>query len=258
MERNGTSFIRCSVQGRLPNLAAFMRAGSYGPLRSLEGVALASPILWTSMATGKLPHKHGVKDFYDTAQSVQCVRLWEIFEHEQLPIGLFRYLITWPPHPTNGFIVPDWCARTPEAFPPTELHQHHQSSQKIGQPHSTTAYWPCGTGCDRLPPCWPSRRRCASGSSDPTRTRRYCPQRLLELAIHTDLFLRLLRRYQPYFAAFYTGLPDAVHHQYWKFMEPEKFPEVSPAEVERYGGVIPQVYEAARSPTRPAAPASIP
>ena len=68
---------------KLPNLAKFMREGTHGRLRSLEGTALASPILWTSMASGKLPYKHGIKDFYDTANAVRCVRLWEIFANTQ-------------------------------------------------------------------------------------------------------------------------------------------------------------------------------
>jgi arylsulfatase A-like enzyme len=53
----------------------------------------------------------------------------------------------------------------------------------------------------------------------------------------------LLRRHEPYFAVFYTGLPDAVHHQYWQYMEPEKFSNVNTSDVERYGGVIEEIYE---------------
>jgi predicted AlkP superfamily phosphohydrolase/phosphomutase len=105
-------------RGKLPNLAKFMREGSHGSLRSLDGTALASPILWTSMASGKPPYKHGIQDFYDTANAVRCVRLWEVFEHDKLSIGLFGHLLTWPPRPTKGFIIPDWCARTPETFSP--------------------------------------------------------------------------------------------------------------------------------------------
>jgi hypothetical protein len=230
--------------GRLPHLAAFMRQGSYGRLRSLQGVALASPILWTSLASGKLPHKHGVKDFYDTAASVQCIRLWEIFEHEQLPIGLFRYLITWPPRPTNGFIVPDWCGRTPDAFPP-ELSFINTMNQgmdwhSLVRNGALALRYGMRLSTLRLGVKEALQERLFSAA----RLDKYYRQRLLELEIHTDLFLGLLRRFQPYFAAFYTGLPDAVHHQYWKFLEPEKFPEVSPAEIRRYGGVIPQVYEA--------------
>ena len=230
--------------GSLPNFAALMRAGSYGPLRSLEGVALASPILWTSMASGKMPAKHGVKDFFDTAQSVQCTRLWEIFEHDGLPIGLFRYLITWPPRQTKGFIVPDWCARTPDTYP-AELGFINRMSQArdwrsllrngaLAARHGMRLKSALRAGREAI------RERIGRRS----RLDVYAPQRLVELAIHTDVFVRLVRRHQPYYATFYSGLPDAVHHQYWKFMEPEKFNDVSPAEVRRYGPAIPRTYDA--------------
>ncbi len=229
--------------GRLPNLAAFMRAGSYGRLRSLDDVALASPILWTSLATGKLPHKHGVKDFYDTASSVQCTRLWEIFETEQHSIGLFRYLITWPPRPTNGFIVPDWCARTPEAFPAELSFINAMPQTKDWRDLLRNGARAIQHGL-RLPAALLAGREVLREKLlKPARLDKRFRQRLVELAIHTDLFCWLLQRFCPYFAAFYTGLPDAIHHEYWKFMEPEKFQGVSTEEVERYGRVIPRVYE---------------
>ncbi len=229
--------------GRLPNLAAFMRGGTYGRLKSLEDVALASPVLWTSMASGKLRHKHGVRDFYATASSVQCVRLWEIFEHEGLPIGLFRYLITWPPRPTNGFIVPDWCARTAEAFPAELSFINTMKELKESRVLVRNAVLAFRHGM-RLPTAFRAITEAARERLlKPPRLDVRFRQRLAELAIHTDLFLWLLRRHRPYFAVFYTGLPDGVHHEYWQFMEPEKFPKVTGAEVVRYGWVIPRVYE---------------
>lgn len=229
---------------RLPHLAAFMRAGSYGPLRSLEDTALASPILWTSFASGKLPHKHGIKDFYDTAAMVRCARLWEIFEHENLPVGLFRYLVTWPPRPTRGFIVPDWCARTPEAYP-TELSFINTLSRAKGWQDLARN----GTRAMRHGMRVRTAFRATAEAvwerlTRPERLDLYARQRVLELDIHVDLFVRLMKTHQPHFAAFYTGLPDATQHQYWKFMEPEKFPGVSPAEVGRYGRTIEDTYEA--------------
>ena len=57
---------------RLPIFEKLIRSGIYGPLRSLPARRLMnentrrgfhSPILWTSIATGKVPEKHGVRDF---------------------------------------------------------------------------------------------------------------------------------------------------------------------------------------------------
>jgi hypothetical protein len=59
-------------EGRLPNFDRLMATGTFGPLQSWPSLrvmrqiarrSLASPILWTSIATGKIPEKHGVRDF---------------------------------------------------------------------------------------------------------------------------------------------------------------------------------------------------
>jgi hypothetical protein len=230
-------------KGVLPNLAKFMGEGSHGRLRSLDGTALASPILWTSMASGKLPYKHGIKDFYDTANAVRCVRLWEIFEYEQLSIGLFGHLLTWPPRPTKGFIIPDWCARTPETFPPELSFINSLKENKDWRHLLRGGLQSIRHGMRPTTALVGVREALREQLFHPQRLDSYYRQRLLQLGIHTDIFVSLLRRYQPYFAVFYTGLPDAVHHQYWQYMEPEKFPNVPKPEVERYGGVIPEIYQ---------------
>ncbi|MCZ6506869.1 MAG: alkaline phosphatase family protein, partial [Acidobacteria bacterium] len=37
---------------------------------------------------------------------------------------------------------------------------------------------------------------------------------------------------------------DIASHRYWKYYEPERFPEVGPAEVEEFGSLVPSTYEA--------------
>ena len=43
--------------GRMPNLAALRERGSSGPIQTLVDFPL-SPVIWTSVATGKTPAKH--------------------------------------------------------------------------------------------------------------------------------------------------------------------------------------------------------
>lgn len=59
-------------EGRLPNLDRLIEGGASGPLQSWPSRRvmgnsarrqLASPIVWTSVATGKIPEKHGIRDF---------------------------------------------------------------------------------------------------------------------------------------------------------------------------------------------------
>jgi tetratricopeptide (TPR) repeat protein len=50
------------AEGRLPNLAALRERGTWGPIQTLAELPI-SPVVWTSVATGKVPAKHGVTWF---------------------------------------------------------------------------------------------------------------------------------------------------------------------------------------------------
>lgn len=60
------------ARGELPTFDRLMRTGVFGPLQSWASKPILSenlrrgfwsPIVWTSIATGKIPEKHGVRDF---------------------------------------------------------------------------------------------------------------------------------------------------------------------------------------------------
>ncbi len=61
---------RLASENKIPNLQKLMERGASGYLDSIswrkkvdKGHGLFSPIIWSSIATGKLPSKHGVEDF---------------------------------------------------------------------------------------------------------------------------------------------------------------------------------------------------
>jgi predicted AlkP superfamily phosphohydrolase/phosphomutase len=103
-------------EGRLPHLAAIGRAGVYGPLRS--HLPLASPRIWTSIATGKLPEKHGILNFAYPDEGESEARLylsvdrrvhalWNIASDAGLSVGVVNWWNTYPPEAINGVIVSD-------------------------------------------------------------------------------------------------------------------------------------------------------
>jgi hypothetical protein len=69
-------------QGRLPFFAALLREGSYARLRSFTPTR-AQP-LWTTLATGKYPHRHGVRG----NQLVPAPFLFRGAELQLLPVGI--------------------------------------------------------------------------------------------------------------------------------------------------------------------------
>ena len=56
-------------EGKLPTFARLKREGAYGRLRSIE--PLLSPIVWTTIATGRKPQDHGVFDFIEIGSDGQ-------------------------------------------------------------------------------------------------------------------------------------------------------------------------------------------
>lgn len=100
--------------GRLPNFARLMHEGAWGEIRSLE--ILESPVIWTSIATGKLPEKHGIMGFVKqkkggaeqvpTSSNVrQVAALWDILGNRGMTSGVVGWLATWPAEPITGYMV---------------------------------------------------------------------------------------------------------------------------------------------------------
>src|SRR5690349_7933756 len=48
-------------EGKLPNFARLRQEGAYGRLES--SLPLLSPVIWTTIATGKPPDEHGIGHF---------------------------------------------------------------------------------------------------------------------------------------------------------------------------------------------------
>lgn len=101
-------------EGKLPNFKRLMEGGSYGPLQSF--VPTKSPILWTSIATGKTQLKHGIGNFtaekdgkmIPVSGSQRVVKaFWNIASDYGLSTGVINWWVTWPPEKVNGYMISD-------------------------------------------------------------------------------------------------------------------------------------------------------
>lgn len=232
-------------QGRLPNLARLIENGTRCVATATEPIL--SPIIWTSLACGKRPEKHGITHFFDTSNHVRCKRLWDILEEPDRPIGVFGWPITWPPRQANGFIVPSLFARDNDTFPP-ELSFVKEMENGISQGWGERF---------RL-----TRTALQHGLRPGTLTRmaqyvikqklnnlnkldRFAQLRFLKLDVHLDIYTSLLKKYRPYFTTFYLNHTDAFSHRFWRYYEPHLFPDVTEAEIQAYGDMLPHTYEVA-------------
>lgn len=235
-------------QGKLPNFARLRAEGASGKLRSLEPLT-KSPIIWASIATGKVPSKHGISDFF--AKQAEAARakaraaglpdespttsnlwrarpIWEILGSLGHKVGVVGWWTTWPAQPVNGYVVSDYVQYSFGSWPHRDAHRTYPDSlepmvEKLRRsPESIT--W--AELFQFVPPI------------DTTRVTERQEQLVHDLRwmIAGDLTfqaigLDLYRKGQPdLFAIYFRGI-DAASHRYWDIDVPGTFnPPLTDAE----------------------------
>lgn len=145
--------------GLMPSLESLINKGVMGDITTLDPVL--SPILWTSIATGKMGDKHGILNFTEpvpdkmeirpvTSTSRKCKALWNILSQNNLKSNIVGWWPSNPAEPINGTMVSnffqkitsekleDWKMKDSTVFPealakiiseyrvhPTELTSEH-------------------------------------------------------------------------------------------------------------------------------------
>jgi tetratricopeptide (TPR) repeat protein len=104
--------------GRLPALGRLRASGQAATLVSLP--PLVSPILWTTIATGRHPDEHGVLDFMvdlpgggqGPVGSLQrrVPALWSLFSAHGKSVAVVGWWATWPAEDVRGTVVSDQLA----------------------------------------------------------------------------------------------------------------------------------------------------
>src|SRR5512141_1214360 len=116
--------------GRLPHLKSLLEKGAQGRLDTYR--PRASPLLWTTMATGLTPPEHGVVDFqeFDVATGASLPvsgrsrtgpAIWNVASAKGLTSGVVGWWATWPAEAVKGFFVSDRAS--PVLFDPATLSQ---------------------------------------------------------------------------------------------------------------------------------------
>jgi hypothetical protein len=233
--------------GRMPTFDRLVRGGTRGELATFFPVV--SPPLWTTIATGMKPEKHGIRDFWGNSDQVQAKRIWEIADERGKVSGVLGYLVTWPPHKANGFLVPGWDAQGIETVPP-ELS--FLKALEIGEKQDADASPLARAGLIaqalRHGATLSTINRAAGGMLarlvGAQRPLEYALEgRLLKLDLTADVFCQLLRTVRVDFASYYYSSIDAIEHEFFKYFRPEGFPDLAPEKIAEFGDAIPRVYE---------------
>lgn len=129
-------------EGKLPHFAELRSQGAYAPLRSIK--PLLSPIIWTTIATGRTADHHGIGHFVArsasgeelpvTSQMRRVEALWTIASDQGRSVATVGWWATWPPEPVNGSVVSDHVAfhfLFEEGTRPKSVGDHEASEDKL-------------------------------------------------------------------------------------------------------------------------------
>ncbi len=133
--------------GKVPSFARMRDQGSSGKLRSLEPLT-KSPIIWASIATGKVPQKHGILDFFMKQRAQERARahaagegespatsnlwrarpIWQILSGLGRTVGVVGWWTTWPAQPVNGLLVSDYVQYDNGSWPKRDAKRTYPDS----------------------------------------------------------------------------------------------------------------------------------
>ena len=240
------------ARGELPHLQGLMRRGLAARLRTVAPVL--SPVIWTSMATGVGPDRHGIVDFLAvdrttgarvpvTSNLRTAPALWTLLAERNLPVGIVAWWATWPAERVVGSLVTDRIAyqlfglgdslpEGPEGktWPP-ELFAEIQPL--IRKPEQITdaevrAFAELPADLTTLPA--DERQRLNEFRTVLAATRTY-----------GDIALHLARRDDPVLRAVYFEASDTAAHLFMGHAPP-RMASVSEAAFQRWNGVVDAVY----------------
>ncbi|HEV8336785.1 MAG TPA: alkaline phosphatase family protein [Candidatus Polarisedimenticolia bacterium] len=103
-------------EGKLPTLARLKSAAAWANLKSMQPIL--SPLLWTTVATGRTPEEHGIVDFLvkdpGTGERVpissrfrKVEALWNIFSEMGRTVDVVAWWASWPSEPIRGVMISD-------------------------------------------------------------------------------------------------------------------------------------------------------
>ena len=218
-------------EGKLPNLASLMRKGSWGDLRTT--LPWKSPIIWTSIATGKRESQHGIHDFVVRNPENQTVMpvsvssrkvraIWDIAGQAGLSVDVVNWYGGWPAEEINGVFV-------------SSRYVYEKLTGRI-EPESRRAEMdPLVAGLKRAG----EENRLGSEAEAPW-----------DEKVAAAAGIYLLEKDKPALHLIYLREIDDMHHFYWKYYAARRrsplgrwlYGAVSPEEVKEKGGRIEAAY----------------
>jgi hypothetical protein len=221
------------ADGRCPNLRALMERGSFGRLETLAPAL--SPIVWTTIATGRPPEEHGILGFTDeekhgyTAAQRKCRAVWDVADRHGLSSCVLGWWITWPVENLRGVMVsgssspsmvdenwkPALVRGIPGQVSPVELEgEAFAIADRVGAQGSVKAL---------------AEQKVFRGVRDKDlgdveiKLVRESLWSIQSDATFFALARKLLPERKADLSLVYFGGPDVIGHRFWRYREPDAF-----------------------------------
>ena len=102
--------------GQMPNLETLMQRGTWGTMETL--VPTLSPLIWTTIATGVAPDRHGILDFVEhdpesgamvpiTGRGRRVPAIWNLASALGKRVGVVGWWASWPAEKVRGVMASD-------------------------------------------------------------------------------------------------------------------------------------------------------
>lgn len=236
------------AKGAMPTLARLVRDGVRSDLGTLD--PKLSPLLWTSIATGKTADKHGILNFVEpkpdgsglrlaSSTSRKCKALWNILSQSGLHTNVVGWYASHPAEPIHGSVVSNLICE--------------------GDPAQASAPWPVPSGlthpanlADAVAGCRVRAREferealaeilpdLPPGMRDDARVRTLCS--LMAVGASVERAASHLMSAGPWDCtmAFFETI-DTVGHHFMQY-RPPRMRHVKESEMRAFGGVMDRVY----------------
>jgi len=240
--------------GRMPRLDRLVRDGVRARLRTISPVL--SPVLWTSIATGVSPQRHGILDFVtSTGRDGEQVPVssaqrrvkafWNILSERGLSVGVAGWWATAPAEQVNGYIVSDRVAYQLLGVRPVEERNREGKVYPAADDDAVIAATVAPeaiTPADLAP--FVRTADAASLSEKETRLVDDLRTAIASGRTYAAAALALEARHHPDVTAVYFEGTDTVAHLFMPYAPPP-LPGVDPEAQRRFGRAVDASYEEA-------------
>ncbi len=230
------------ARGTMPELAGLVREGTSGALRTIHPPL--SPIVWTTMMTGRAPLDHGVLDFtrFDPATRARepigsderrVPAIWTIASSAGRSVAVFGMWATYPAEQVKGIIVSDRLMSFQNGA--------HPAAPRVVFPENRTRWTRDALARAENAAGEAALRAFAPDIAREPRLMEGLRRVLVETAVYDDLATSWFRDQQPDLTILYVQGTDAIGHLFAPY-RPPRMRGVAEADVASWGGAADVYY----------------